>query len=155
MCNVLHILGGDIVQRGIGMIIKQISDRIRVGANEFHQTYGLTFSQAQVLYYLYASGGTATQKEVETYLEVSHPAVVGLVARLSEAGFVTCYLDKSDRRSKILCVTQQAREVEAQMLKDRVAIEEQMSEGLSPQELEELHRMLSIVARNVNKQKHI
>lgn len=142
------------MQPNIGMTIKQIGDRIRVEANEFHQKYGLTFSQTQVLYYLYTHGGTATQKEIETYLEVSHPAVVGLVARLSDAGFLTCCPDASDRRTKLLSITQQARAVEAQLLQDRACLEAQMSQGLSPQELEELHRMLCIVARNVNKQKY-
>ena len=137
------------------MIIKQISDRIRMSSNEWHQKYGLTFSQVQVLHFLYACGGTATQKELETYLQVSHPAVVGLVARLSEAGFVTCRPDEADRRSKILCITQRARELEPQLRQDRATIEAQLSEGLTPQDKEELHRLLSIVAENVNKQKHI
>ena len=140
------------MQRNIGMLIKQISDQIRVEANAFHKKYGLTFSQAQVLYYLYTHDGTATQKELEVYLGVSHPAVAGLVSRLSDAGFLICRADESDRRSKILCITERARTIETQMRRDRASIEAQMCEGLSPQELEELYRLLRVLAQNITKE---
>ena len=92
----------------LGYLIKQISDKMRANADAAFRKHGLTFSQVHVLDFVLACGGSATQKEIEIYLGVSHPTIVGLVSRLEKAGFVTSHIDENNRRNKIVCVTSAA-----------------------------------------------
>ncbi|UKI15126.1 MAG: hypothetical protein L6V85_04040 [Clostridiales bacterium] len=51
------------------------------------------------------SGGKSMQKDVETYLEVSHPTVVGLLSGLESRGLVSCVFDSDDKRMKSVYLT--------------------------------------------------
>lgn len=44
-------------------------------------------------------------KDVETYLEVSHPTVVGLLSGLESRGLVSCVFDSDDKRMKSVYLT--------------------------------------------------
>ena len=69
----------------LGYLIKQISDKMRANADAVFRKHGLTYSQVHVLSFVQACGGSATQKESEIYLDVSHPTIVGLVSRLEKS----------------------------------------------------------------------
>ena len=86
----------------LGYLIKQISDKMRANADAVFRKHGLTYSQVHVLSFVQACGGSATQKEIEIYLDVSHPTIVGLVSRLEKSGFVTSHVDENNRRNKIV-----------------------------------------------------
>lgn len=132
----------------IGKIIKLISEKMRTGADASLKKHELTFSQAQILCYLHMKEGKATQKEIEHYLEISHPAVVKLVTRLTDAGFITCYADEEDRRNKIVCTTDKAEKLRHQIDQEKAKAEAKLTAGLSEQEIEELRRLLNILNRN-------
>lgn len=135
----------------IGKLLKLISDKIRVNADAAHKKHGLTFSQVQVLGFLHRNKGRATQKEIEKYLEVSHPAVVKLVARLADAGFIECFPDEEDRRNKIVCTTFKSEELKYQIHQEQLKAETQLTEGMSEPEIEELRRLLNILLHNCEK----
>lgn len=133
----------------IGFRIKQICEKMLANADASLRRHGLTFSQMQVLEFLHFQGGLATQKEIEKYLGVSHPAVVGLVTRLAQAGFLECFMDESNKRNKIVCLTELAKEVEADTEIDRKAFDQKITEGMSQEEIREFHRLLSKVYDNL------
>lgn len=133
----------------IGFSIKQISDKMLANADASLKKYDLTFSQVQVLDFLYFHGGKATQKEIERHLGVSHPAVVGLVNRMVQAGFLYCFVDECDKRKKIVCVTEKAKVVEVKVEKNRQEFEKIMVEGMSKEEILELKRLLMRVYQNL------
>ena len=62
-------------------------------------------SQMMVLQIIRKNGGSSNQRNIERILEVAHPTVVGLVARLEKNGFVTCRTDPENRRNKIVEMT--------------------------------------------------
>lgn len=63
--------------KGIGYLVKMIDDKMKVKADADLTHYDLTLSQCRVLTFLQSQEGQATQKEIEDFLEVSHPTVVG------------------------------------------------------------------------------
>ena len=106
MCSILQ-LGGEVMSDcglhadDLGYLIKQISDKMRANADAVFRKHGLTYSQVHVLSFVQACGGSATQKEIEIYLDVSHPTIVGLVSRLEKSGFVTSHVDENNRETKL------------------------------------------------------
>lgn len=89
----------------IGCLLKMITDKIKMRADANLAQQGLTLTQSRVLGYLNHNGGQATQKEIEGFLQVSHPTVAGIIGRMEQNGFVYCWLDPADKRSKIVCQT--------------------------------------------------
>ncbi len=92
----------------IGFLLKSITDKLYARADADLKAKGLTMAQCRVLAFLNGHDGQATQKEIEVYLDVSHPTVVGLVARMEQNGFVTYCPDPSDKRNKLVTLTEKA-----------------------------------------------
>lgn len=133
----------------IGFLIKFISHRIQSFVDADMKDYDLTYSQLHVLGYLACRNGESTQKELEEYLGVAHPTVVGLVSRLEKKGFIRTWMDESDRRIKRIQATGKASELHERVTHGHVQTEEMMRSGLSDQEVSELLRMLTIVYNNL------
>ena len=87
-------------QEKIGYLVKRLSNRMSVVVDASLKKHDLTFSQIRVLDFIYEHGGEVNQKEIEEFLNVSHPTVVGLVGRLEHNGFIFSRVDEEDRRSK-------------------------------------------------------
>ena len=100
-----EIIKEDQVHKDIGFLVKTISERFRSSIGEAVCERGLTMSQMMVLQIIRKNGGSSNQRNIERILEVAHPTVVGLVARLEKNGFVTCRTDPENRRNKIVEMT--------------------------------------------------
>lgn len=131
-----------------GLMIKQISDRMSAAANASFRRHGLTSSQAIVLSYLSGRGGEATQKEIAAHMGVAHTTVLGLVSRLTQAGFLTWYPGKTDKRSRMICMTEQAWKLDAILARERQEQEARLTSSLDAHEREEFRHMLEKVCRN-------
>lgn len=134
---------------GIGYLIKSINDKLKVKADEEMKGFGLTFSQSRVLGYLNMNGGQATQKEIEDFLEVSHPTVVGIVSRMERSGFLTTWFDTKQQRSKMVALTEKARTVGEDMDAMIQHQESELMEGLSQEDAKTLERILSTIYQNL------
>ena len=105
-------------------------------------------SQSRVLVYLRSRGGQATQKEIETFLDVAHPTVVGLVSRMEQNGYVICW-PCEDGRNKYVKLTPQAEAIDKDMQENMHANEEMLLAPLSPEERERLRALLLTVAEHL------
>lgn len=139
----------DLEIKATGYLIKNINDKIKVKADADLSTYGLTLAQSSVLGFLYQHGGEATQKEAEIFFEVSHPTMVGIISRMEQRGFLKSYFDPSDRRSKIIYLTDTAKKIGKKMRAMIRSREEDMTKGLSQKEVNELNRMLNVIYKNI------
>ena len=127
-------------QYPIGCLLKMITDKIKIQADANLAQHDLTLTQSRVLGYLARSGGTATQKEIE-----SHPTVAGVIGRMEQKGFVSCRPDPADKRSKLVCQTPRAAEIAHQMQATIVAAEQQMLRSLSPKQIAALEDTLRTI----------
>jgi len=134
----------------IGYLIKLINDRLKAKADADLKSEHLTLSQSRVLAFLEHKDGQTTQKEIESYLEVSHPTVVGLISRMEQNGFVACCLDPSDHRNKIVKLTRKAEKAGKSMEKLIGQHEEMLLKSMTQEERKELQRLLEIVNNNIN-----
>lgn len=133
------------MKNDVGYLIKSISDKLKVRADAEMRPYGLTMSQCRVFTYLSNRGGQATQKEIEVFLDVSHPTVVGIVSRMEQKGYVTCW-SCEDGRNKNVKLTPQAEAIDQDMQKNMQASEQMLLAPLSPEERERLRELLLTVA---------
>ncbi len=113
------------LKNDVGYLIKSINDKLKVRADAELKQYHLTMSQSRVLVYLRSRGGQATQKEIETFLDVAHPTVVGLVSRMEQNGYVTCW-PCEDGRNKYVKLTAQAEAIDRDMRENMHANEEML-----------------------------
>ena len=133
----------------VGPLFKVIHERMQAAADADLKERGLTFAQSQVIVCLAEHGNRALQKEIETSLGVSHPTVSGLVSRLEKNGFVRTWIDDSDRRNKVVELTDKARETGDELHATMHERDRSLLTGLDEHEQAELIRMLKQVYANV------
>ncbi|MGN0369089.1 MAG: MarR family winged helix-turn-helix transcriptional regulator [Butyrivibrio sp.] len=137
------------MEKDIGYLIKNINDKLKLRADADLKHFNITLAQSRVLAFLNKKGGMATQKEIELFLEVSHPTVVGIVSRMEQNGHVATWIDESDRRNKIVKLTEQARIMSKDMEKNIFINERKMLTSFSEEEVENLKRMLNVIYKNL------
>lgn len=136
-------------QYQIGCLLKMITDKIKVRADADLAQQGLTLTQSRVLGYLERSGGQATQKEIESFLQVSHPTVAGIIHRMEQKGFVRCWIDPANKRSKIVSQTERAAELAHEMQATIQTTERQMLRSLTPEQIAALESALRTIYTNL------
>ena len=136
------------MKNDVGYLIKRINDKLAVRADAELKQYHLTMSQGRVFLYLSSRGGQATQKEIETFLGVAHPTVVGLVSRMEQSGYVTCW-PCEDGRNKYVKLTPQAEAIDKDMQRNQLENEKMLLAPLSPEARERLRDLLLTVAEHL------
>ncbi len=110
----------------------------------------MTCTQHRTLVFLEKAGGKSTQKEIETYLEVSHPTVVGILSGLESKGLVQCRLDSDDKRVKRVFLSEEGRKLLQNSLNDAVEMGNVFWKDISDEELEILIVILEKLKENLN-----
>ncbi len=136
-------------KKDIGYLMKNINDRLKVIADADLKAYNLTLTQSRVMAFLEDKGGQATQKEIQLFLRVSHPTVVGIVSRMEQNGHLVSWIDEQDRRNKIVRLTDRAAALGAAMKEGIANIENIMLSSLSDEEVEHLRTTLMTICRNL------
>lgn len=136
--------------KDVGGFIKSIDERVKTKVDANLKSYNLTLSQGQVLRFLCERDGRATQKEIEECLEVSHPAVVGIVSRMEQNGHLTTWMDPNNKRNKIVQLTPEAEALGEVIDMHREQCEQTMLKGFSPEETTQFLNMLQRVYDNLS-----
>ena len=136
-------------EKDIGYLIKNINDKLKVKADADLKHSKLTLAQSRVLAFLDRRGGQATQKEIEVYLEVSHPTVVGIISRMKQNGHLRCWVDETDKRNKIVALTEQAKALGEEMEQRISANEKMLLASLSEADIKKLKQLLLIIYNNL------
>lgn len=131
----------------IPYLLKITVDKIRTYADANLKSLNLTLTQSRVLAFIVERGGETTQKEIEDFLQVAHPTVVGVVSRMEKNGFLTC---SYERVSKIVTLTDKARATGEDMISSMAEHDAILLRGLSCQEVAELGRLLMKVYKNLS-----
>lgn len=133
----------------IGYLLKNLNDKMKIKADADLKSYNLTFTQSRVCAFLEDCRGQATQKEIEVFLDVSHPTVVGIVSRLEQNGYVETYFDENDKRNKIVKLTRRAVDIGEEMQKHISENEKNLLSSLSQDEIRQLKRLLLVLYGNL------
>lgn len=137
------------MEEGIGYYFKIISDKIKVSADAELKSHGLTLTQSRVLAFINHKGGQAGQKEIEEYLQVSHPTVAGLVSRMEQKGFLVACQDPNDRRTNIVKLTEKAMSVVQEIEAGVRSQDEKLLRSLTDEQIADLRKTLKIIIKDM------
>lgn len=135
-------------KNSIGGIIKYISDKVRQKADNNLKDHNVTLSQVRILNFLWRQEGSCSQKQIENFLQVSHPTVVGLVSRMEQSGYIHTSVSSDDKRNKIVTVTDSGMSLACELCRYMEDIDKRMLVGLTDEQQAQLVDMLYIVAQN-------
>lgn len=135
-------------KKSIGGMIKYISDKVRQKADNNLKNHNVTLSQVRVLNFLWSENGSCSQKQIEDFLQVSHPTVVGLVSRMEQSGYIQTSVSPDDKRNKIVTVTDSGMSLACELCRYMEDIDKRMLVGLTDEQQAQLADMLYIVAQN-------
>ncbi len=105
---------------------------------------GLSRSQWLVLFHAGRSEDPLTQTELAQRVGVESPTLVGLLDRMEREGWIERRPDPSDRRCKVVCLTERANEIRHQIEETASRLREELLEGL-PEEA--IDRIIDILAQ--------
>lgn len=134
----------------LGFLLKSITDKIKARVDADMKRHNLTLSQSRILKFLTENGGESTQKEIEDFLQVAHPTVVGLVSRMEQNGFVRSWLDPENRRNKIVRLTPHAQDISQQIARETEEIDRRLLCSFTPQQVRQLKEMLLQISQSLD-----
>lgn len=135
--------------RKTGLLLKLVTERLKTMADANLKAQNLTLVQSRIIGYLSFRNGQATQKELERFLEVAHPTVVGIVSRMEQNGYVECRTDHLDRRNKIVSLTEKSRAAAENLLEMLEKQDERIFQGFSEEEQERFDDYLFRIYQNL------
>ena len=131
---------------GYGWFIKRIDNALEKEANQNLQALNLTMQQNHALVMLvHAEGCTLSLKELEERFCSAQSTVAGLVTRLEKKGLVEAACDPTDKRVKLVRLTEEGQRLCAISRQDVVESEQRLTSLLSPEEKEMLLHCLEKV----------
>ena len=125
-----------------GFLIKQIHDALSKRFNDVLKKYDLKYLREN-------QNKMVTQKEIEQYLEVSHPTTVGILKRLESKGFIQTKIIKEGRFSKQVVLTEKSNVLHENFQMEHMESEKRLLAPLSPAEREELIVLLQTIYENL------
>ncbi|MCD8146554.1 MAG: MarR family transcriptional regulator [Clostridiales bacterium] len=133
-----------------GFLLKKIDEALKKRADQSLRELDLTITQSHILRVLDSQeNGTCTLKELERFFCVAQPTIAGTVSRLEKKGYVEALADESDRRVKVVRLTELGKR-QNRLSREKVQETEwQMTAGMTEEEQRELKRLLQMVYENI------
>lgn len=135
----------------IGPLLKRIAEEQERAVNLELQEYKLTQNQARIILHLSdQEGGSCTQKDIETLLEVSHSTAVGIITSMERKRMVECFPSPSDRRMKIVRLIWGHSELYDELRANAEQMEEKVLQGFSEEERANFKAFLTRAYENLS-----
>jgi len=131
----------DKLERNLGFLIHDVARLMRTAFDRHTAPIGLTRAQWWVMVYLYRQDGL-TQTELAEVLDLGKVTLGGLIDRLEGKGWVERRPDPVDRRMKRIFLTDRASEVTSKMVTFGRDLMDQVTQGMSPDEHDQLVDLL-------------
>ena len=132
------------------LLIKRISEDMRKAANSDLQELDLTLSQHHTILYLsQCPERTCELKALEKSFCVAQATMAGIVQRLEAKGYVEALSCPTDRRVKLLRLTDEGAELSRKSVERLRYRQEKMMRGLTEEEQDTLKSLLERVYRNL------
>ena len=116
--------------------------------NEEFAGLGITHRQWEVLAWI-SYLGELSQTELADKMGIEAPTLVGVLDRMERDGWIQRIPSETDRRKKLIRVTERVEPVWAQMVARGLAIRARAIEGVSEEQLKNLRETLGIMRKNL------
>jgi MarR family multiple gene transcriptional regulator MgrA len=134
----------------LGFQFKQIHDILEANMNRQLKSVDLTMSQFVVLKFLFERRDeTVTLRDIERFLGLKHPTVIGIIRRMEGKGFLQSEKNAADGRCRTVSLTQKAFEVRKQMDESKQRVDQMLEKGLTEGEIDALGLLLGRIYRNL------
>lgn len=127
-------------KRDIFHLLFQRTREVSKGMNEVLQDHELYMAQWSILFFLHKYGETS-QSEISSYLNVEAPTVTRTLVRIEKSGWVS-RKEGTDKRERIVYLTEEAKEKFPLVVRDVEKIERQWFAHFSVEEKEQLYQLL-------------
>ena len=134
----------------IGFLFHDVARFRSLVYDHFMQPHGLTRAQWRVLGTLFRKDGL-TQRQLCDRMDIGAVTLSGLIDRLEARGWVERREDPTDRRVKRIWITDQVRDVRADMVQRSNELNRMSLDGLSSAQIDQLIDMMKIVKGNLTK----
>ncbi len=128
-----------------GMLIKLIANRIDSCFEEELSSCGMSYTDLRFMRFVIVMGRPVRMRELEEYYGYAFPTVAGAVKSLERRGLVEQLPDDSDRRVRLVSLTESGREAVQRMEALRRRMEDDLTAGLDRSERETLVSLLERV----------
>ena len=119
----------------IAILAKKVTLEFLKIADPYLKQYDLTGAQYRILKYLLVHDGEdVRQVDLERYFSLTNPTTTGLVDQLVKKGFVTREANPNDARSRLLALTDEAREMKDLLYSIGDELENRLTVALSDDE---------------------
>lgn len=127
----------------IGILIKKTSQAFEKSASQVLAPYDLTPSQFKILKYVTLNPeASVRQIDLETYFGMSNPTVTGIIQNLEKKGMIYRQSHPDDKRSKIIILSEKAKNARHFILETSDNIEANFTKDLTPQEKDIMRTLL-------------
>lgn len=127
----------------IAVLIKTASIEFDKISNPIFSEYNITMSQYRVLKFLYAQPEqSARVVDIEKSCSITHPTVLGLLKSLEKNGFISRTVNPDDARSKVIILTDKAKNMQSELEGVGNKIEGILTDSLSDDEKGQLRGLL-------------
>ncbi len=126
-------------------LVKRLNDNLKKEMNKVLATYGITFSQLQMLFAISHKGGECTLKELEQHFHRAQSSIAGVAKRLEEKKLIHSFTDKSDKRIKHVRLTEEGERLCLDSEEGRQLKEEKLTASLSEEEKRQFIQLLTLV----------
>ena len=116
---------------------------------------GLSEGEAVALMFFYKHSGMDNAADMVKECQVSKAFVSKIMISLLAKKMITIEQDKKDKRARNITLTHQARQKAKILINAMVEHLDQMFEGLTPSQIEELDRIFDIFQQNTDKRKDV
>lgn len=127
----------------VAILIKKTALAIEKLSNRALAPYELTHTQYKILMLMYRhQEEPLRQIDVETHFAMTNPTVTGILQNLEKKGLVQRIPHPSDRRSRLLTLTEQALAMQEALYTLGESLERQVTANLSGEENRQLTELL-------------
>lgn len=134
----------------LGVYFKKINNAIIQDANAQMKKWDITFSQAELLFYLLKRHDKeTTSRDIERRFNLKHPTVVGLLQRMEKKGLVHMETSAADHRRKNIILSEKAYAFGRELQRTRQELEERFYRGLTPEQHAQLRELLELVYQSI------
>jgi len=133
----------------LGIHLGRAARLMRTKLDERLAPLGLTQAKWLILLYLFRNGGTMPQKELTETIGVEGPTVVRVLDGLERLGLIARQDRKDDRRTKDVCLTDQATPLLGEIRAITEAFRQELWAGVDDADLAVCERVLTRLLGNL------
>lgn len=135
----------------IGLEIGITIRRWRARMDQRLASIGLTQARWVPLRYLSHAGGSLPQRQLLERVGIEGPSLVRILDELERQGFIERQNCNSDRRTKIICLTERVKPMIEEIEKRSAQLRSEIFDGISDQDIALFRKVLAQMSHNLGK----